>query len=85
MAADVFFVNGIAFVLTVAIIIKFETVEHTPVPTDKSLVKDIKRVLQVYNRAGFTVRYVMMDGEFENVQELLPTIVCNTTAAKEEW
>ena len=25
----------------------------------------------------------MMDGEFENVKELLPTIVCNTTAAKE--
>ena len=25
----------------------------------------------------------MMDGEFEKVKELLPTIVCNTTAAKE--
>ena len=24
-----------------------------------------------------------MDGEFEKVKELLPTIVCNTTAAKE--
>ena len=30
-----------------------------------------------------TVRYVMMDGGFEKVKELLPTIVCNKTASKE--
>ena len=60
--------------------LRFVTVEHTPVRTAKSLVKHIKRVIQVYDRAGFTVRYVMMDGEFEKVKELLPTIVCNTTA-----
>ena len=48
--------------------------EHTPVCTAKSLVKHIKHVLQVYNRAGFTVRYIMMDGELEKVKELLPTI-----------
>ena len=77
------FVDGIAFLLTVAIKLKFVTVEHTPVRNAKSLVKHIKRVLQVYDRAGFTVRYIMMDGEFEKVKELLLTIVCNTTAAKE--
>ena len=59
------------------------TVEYTPARTSKSLVKHIKRVLKVYNRAGFTVRYVMMDGEFEKVKELLPTIVCNTNSMKE--
>ena len=83
IAADVFFVNGIVFLLTVAIKLKFVTVEHTPVRTDKSLVKHIKRVLQVYDRSGFTVRYIMMYREFEKVKELIPTIVCNTTAAKE--
>ena len=57
--------------------------ENTPVRTAKSLFKHIKRVLQVYDRAGFTIRYVMMDGEFEKVKELLPTIVWNTTSAKE--
>ena len=82
IAADVFFVDGIAFLITVAIKLKFVTVKHTPVRTAKSLVKHIKRLLQVYNRAGLTVRYVMMDGEFEKVKELLPTIVGNATAAK---
>ena len=67
MAADVFFVDSIAFLLTVAIKLKLVTVEHTPVFTSKSLVKHTKRVLKVYDRAGFTVRYVMMDGEFEKV------------------
>ena len=66
-----------------AIKLKFVTVEHTLVHTAKSLVKHIKRVVQVYDRAGFTVRYVMMDGEFEKVKELLTNIVYNTTSAKE--
>ena len=62
LTADIFFVDGIAFLLTVAIKLKFVTVEHTTACTAKSLVKHIKRVLQVYDRAGFTVRYIMMDG-----------------------
>ena len=43
----------------------------------------MKKVLRVYYRAGFTVRYMLMDGEFEKVKAELPSIVCNTTAAKE--
>ena len=43
----------------------------------------MKNLLRVYNRAGFTVRYVLMEGEFEKVKAELPSIVCNTTAAKE--
>ena len=30
-----------------------------------------------------TVRYVLMDGEFEKVKDELPSVVCNTPAAKE--
>ena len=47
MAADMLFVDGIAFVLTVARKLKFVTVEHTLVCTANSPVKHIKRVLQV--------------------------------------
>ena len=83
IAAAIFFVNGIAFLITVAIKLNFVTVEHTPVRTAKSLVKHIKRVLQVYDRTGFTIRYIMMDRELEKVKELLPIIVCNTTLEKE--
>jgi hypothetical protein len=54
MAADVFFVDGIAFLITLSRNIKFITEEHTQVQTAKALlVKHIKRVLQVYRRAGY--------------------------------
>ena len=63
LAADAFFVDGTAFLLTVARRIKFVTAEHLPVRTALSLSKHMKRVLDVYGRAGFRVRTILMDGE----------------------
>ena len=83
LAADVFFVDGTAFLLTVARRIKFVTAEHVPVRTATSLSRHLKRVLEVYGRAGFVVRTILMDGEFEKIKPLMPSIECNTTAAKE--
>jgi hypothetical protein len=40
-------------------------------------------VLQVYRRAGFNVKTILMDGEFEKLKNILPTVECDTTAAKE--
>ena len=83
LAAGVFFVDGTAFLLTVAQRIKFVTAEHLPVRTALSLSKHMKRVLDVYGRAGFRVRTILMDGEFEKLKPLMPSVECNTTAAKE--
>ena len=83
MAADVFFVDGTAFLLMVARRIKFVTAEHVPVRTGLSLSKHMKRVLDVYGRAGFRVRTILMDGEFKKLKPLLPSVECNPTAAKE--
>ena len=65
LAADVFFVEGIPFLLTLSRRVKFVTAEHCPVRTAVALSNHMKTVLRVYNRAGFTVCYVLMDGEFE--------------------
>jgi hypothetical protein len=83
LAADVFFVDGTPFLLTVARRLKFVMAEHVPVRTATNLSKHIKRVFEVYKRAGFIVRTILMDGEFEKIKPLLPTVECNTTAAKE--
>jgi hypothetical protein len=83
LAADVFFVDGTAFLLTVSRRIKFVTAEHLPTRTAVSLSKHMKRVLDVYGRAGFIVRNILMDGEFEKLRPLMPSVECNTTAAKE--
>jgi hypothetical protein len=54
-----------------------------PVRMAKSLAKHLDPVLQVYRKAGFNVRTILMDGEFEILKNILPTVECNTTAAKE--
>ncbi len=48
LAAEVFFVDGIAFLLTVSRNIKFITAEHVASQTAKSLSKHMDRVIQVY-------------------------------------
>jgi hypothetical protein len=58
LAADVFFVDGIAFLLTVSRNIKFITAEHVASCTAKSLSKHMDRVIQVYMQAGCSVHTV---------------------------
>jgi hypothetical protein len=83
LAADVFFVDGIAFLITVSRRVKYVATKHLPIRMATSLSKHLQRVLLVYRRAGFRVRSILMDGEFEKVKGLMPTVECNTTAAKE--
>ncbi len=52
------------------------------VRTATILSKHLTRILQVYERAGFRVRTILMDGEFEKVRDLIPRVECNTRAAK---
>jgi hypothetical protein len=58
-------------------------VEHIPVQTAMSLCKHLERVLLVYGQAGFRIRTILMDSEFEKIIYLMPTVECNTMAAKE--
>jgi hypothetical protein len=83
LAADVFFMDGTAFLLTVGQRLKFVTAEHVPVRTATSLSKHIKQVLEVYGRAGDRVITILMDGKFEKIKPLLLTLECNTMVAKE--
>jgi hypothetical protein len=55
-----------------------------PVRMAASLSKHLNQVIQVYQRAGFMVRTVLMDGEFKKIKDLMPWLECNTTAAKEQ-
>jgi hypothetical protein len=71
LAADVFSVNGIAFLLTVVQRIKFVTAEHLPMRTALSLSKHMKQVLEVYGQAGFRVRTILMDDEFEKLKNAI--------------
>jgi hypothetical protein len=82
LAADVFFVNRMAFLLTISRRIKFVMTEHVLVRMALSLSKHLKRVLEVYGRAGFRVRTILMDRGFKKIKPFMPTVECNMTAAK---
>jgi hypothetical protein len=82
LVADVFFVDDMAFLVVVSRKIKFVTVEHLQVRTATSLSKHVECVHLVYSHAGFRVRTILMDGEFGKIKMLMPTVECNTTAAR---
>ncbi len=65
LAADVFFVDGMGFLMTVSRNIKFITAEYVSTCTAKNLSIHMDRVMQVYKHAGFNVPTILMDGEFE--------------------
>ena len=83
MTADVMFVSGIPFLVTFSRNIKFRTAECVPRRTAKLLAKSIKKIIALYARGGFIVNLALMDKEFDKVQEHLPYLQINTTAARE--
>jgi hypothetical protein len=83
LVADVFFVDKTMFLLTATRRIKFVMMEHAPVRTVTILSKHLKQVLEVYGHAHFVVRAILMDGQFEKIKSLMPSVECNRTAATE--
>ncbi len=59
------------------------TAEHLTVRTALSLSKHMKQVLEVYRQAEFRIGTILMDGEFEKLKPLMPSVECNTIVAKE--
>ena len=76
MAADVFFIDRIPFLITMSRVLQFITAEFTASRTAPRLAERLKKVLRVYIRAGYLVRYVFMDGEFEKIKPFMPDVIC---------
>ena len=84
LTADVMFVNGIAFWVSLSRGIGMYTCEHVPTRKAAQLSSSLKRVINLYARGGFTVRTIMMDVEFEKVKDKkgMELVDVNTTAAR---
>ncbi len=65
MVANVFFVDGMAFLIMISWRIKFITAEYFQVRMVRSLCKHLEQVRQVYKRAWFVVRTILMDRELK--------------------
>ena len=83
LVADVFFVNSVPFLVSTSRNINLITIEHAPHRKAPQLGHLLQRITKVYARAGFWVRTILMDNEFEKVHQHKPMIDMNTPAAAE--
>ena len=83
LVADVFFVNSVPFLVSTSRNINLITIEHAPHRKAPQLGHLLQRITKVYARAGFWVRTILMDNEFEKVRQHIPMIDMNTPAAVE--
>ena len=83
LTADLMFVNGLPFLITLSRAINLVTIEFASSRTAANLTRLLSRVVNVYATAGLKVQTVMMDMELQSLQPLMPQIVINTTAANE--
>jgi hypothetical protein len=82
IVADIMFINGLPFLVTLSRGISLVTIKFLPSRTAKQLANSIEHVVRIYGRAGFIVQTSMMDMEFEKLKDLLPNIALYTTAAQ---
>ena len=83
LTVDCMFVNGVPFLVSVSRGLNLIMAEFTPTCTTKNLAVGIRNIMVLYEKGGFQVCHVLMDNEFECLQNLVPNIVINTTAATE--
>ncbi len=83
LAVDIIFVISIPFLVSVVHGLNLVTAEHMPSRTAKNLAARIKRAMALYSCGIFHVGTILMENKFEQLKDIVPKIVINTTAAKE--
>ena len=83
LAADMMFVNGLPFFVTLSRGIKLLTTEFLPSRTANQLHDSLQTVARLYRRGGFLVKMCLMDMEFKPLEDVSKDVPINTTAARE--
>lgn len=81
LTAEVMFVNGLPFLITLSCSINLVTSEFVTTQTASNLQKLLSLVVTLYTPAGLKVQTTMMEIEFQLLQDLMPNVVIDTTAA----
>ena len=77
------FVNGIPFLVTFSKNIRLITCKYVPTCTAGQLAKSLMKTVKLYARGGFITHLVLMDVEFEKVEEKVGLLEGYTTASQE--
>ena len=84
LMADVMFVNGMAFLTTLSRKLRLSTVEQLPSCTATYLSNSLIKIVKLNARTGFIVKVIIMDQEFDKVEDTCNIVKINTTAAREQ-
>ena len=68
ICADIMFVNSIPFMMSIFCSISFGMVEPLTGTKAEHLLHAIKNIRNTYTQGGFKVDWMLMDGQFENLQ-----------------
>jgi hypothetical protein len=77
------FVNRIAFLTSLLPILRLATVEQLPTHTSWQLNSSVTKIVWLYAHTGFIVKVVMVDQEFDKIEDEINMVEINTTAACE--
>ena len=80
LVADVFFVDGVAFLMTLSRHIRLTAMEHIPGRRARILADSLKKNIRTYARGGFIVNLVLMDQEFDKIVDRMDMVIVNTCA-----
>jgi hypothetical protein len=67
LAADIMFINRLAFLVTISRNMKFSTCEFLKDMKANTILHGILHVIGLYQSRGFTVTYLLLDGQFESI------------------
>ena len=76
------FVNSIAFLTTLSQKLQLDTVEQLLSRTAIQLSNSLTKIVKLYAQPSYIVQVIMMDQEFNKVEDACNTVEMNTTAAR---
>lgn len=83
VVADLMFVNGLPFLVSISRNITLITVSYMPSRTAEDLRKGMRQIVSLYERRGLVVTTAMVDNQFNPLRGLIGTVDLNVTAASE--
>mmetsp|Transcript_3573 Transcript_3573/g.6937 ORF Transcript_3573/g.6937 Transcript_3573/m.6937 type:complete len:275 (+) Transcript_3573:1941-2765(+) len=83
LVTDFMFVAGLPFLVTLSTELNLVTVEFTPRMDEDTMIKGLKKAIQVYHNKGMQVTTTIADNQFDPARGLLGTTDLNLAAAGE--
>ena len=81
--ADVFFVDGVAFLMALSRRIRLTTVEYIPGSRARVLADSLKKIIRIYARGGFMIILILMGTELDEIVDRMGIAIVNTRATNE--